>query len=123
MDEVFVPHFLELFCFWLLGLLCGLLCLSEVFLVFLLCHLPEVAWATTLFDDLHSRVLLEVAHRSTHPFSIRHLSYSAVPRRGESSLCVQQAHRDFVFAGGLMDGESQVMWEVVLDGPSKGLPQ
>lgn len=90
----------------------------------LLLHLSlllEIAGAAILLDNLHGGVVLEVAHRGALPLAVGHQRDCAVPRGCEAGLGVEESHGQLVLTSGLVDGETQVVGEGVLDGSSKGL--
>ena len=82
---------------------------------------PEIAGPAILVDDLQCGIFLEIPHRRAQPLAVRHQCDATVPRSCESGLGVEQAHRHLVLAGRLMDGEPEVVWKGVFDGPGESL--
>lgn len=77
--------------------------------------------AALLFDYFHVGVFLEFSHGRAQPLPVCHQSNAAVPRSCISSLCIQQRHGDLLLARGLMNGESEMMWEPSFNRPGKCL--
>lgn len=68
--------------------------------------LPEVARPAILLDQLQQPIGFEVDHEGADPFPICHQCNTAVPRRREAAFGVEQADRNLVLSGGLVDTET-----------------
>ena len=75
---------------------------------------PEITWPPVFVaDEFKFGVALKFAFWSAGGASIHQKCHTTVPWSGISGGCLQQADRDLVFAGGLVDAEAEVVWEIM----------
>lgn len=84
-------------------------------------NLLEVARSTILVDNLHVWVFQILSLWSTGPFPSCCQGNTTVPRGSEACPGVEQAQRNFIFASRLMDRQTEVVRETVLDSSGESL--